>query len=572
MKKKLILLNSIAVVLAFSAAFLFSAFQVQQRYHEMFSQRVSTALSVLSAEEDKILQDPQEIAQEVGEQLSENGDEMRITIISSDGQVLGDSTQKEISENHANRPEVKAAKEFGRGTDTRMSATVHQSYYYEAISLQSGVILRAALPTTQIDQEILGLWKTAAFSIALGVLMVLFITGAMVSHATRPLQELTKAAGKIAKGEYSSRVKVTEKDEVGDLASSFNKMAESTQQAMEAQRHNQNQLEGLLDSMDSGVLAIDREDKVQFLNERARELVGIPHLAVGGQMEGSLLLAHIGHLMHRAMESGEAVRQELSGQKEEQKLTVYAVRVDDGHTALAVISDVTRMKQLEQLRTEFVSNVTHELKTPLTAIRGSIELLKSADRDEKTRAYFYDVLDMETQRLQHLIDDMLALSQIENAKEDPSAKMCSVEQAVKEVVERLSETAKQNEVQLSYHVDPKAIVRFSPTRLQQMISNLVENAIKYNRKGGTVSVDGLLRRNMVVINVKDTGIGIAPEHIGRLFERFYRVDASRSREIGGTGLGLSIVKHLAVLYGGTVSVESVPEKGSTFTVTLPIAK
>jgi two-component system phosphate regulon sensor histidine kinase PhoR len=127
-------------------------------------------------------------------------------------------------------------------------------------------------------------------------------------------------------------------------------------------------------------------------------------------------------------------------------------------------------------------------------------------------------------------------------------------------------------VQLSYHVDPKAIVRFSPTRLQQMISNLVENAIKYNRKGGTVSVDGLLRRNMVVINVKDTGIGIAPEHIGRLFERFYRVDASRSREIGGTGLGLSIVKHLAVLYGGTVSVESVPEKGSTFTVTLPIAK
>ncbi len=204
-----------------------------------------------------------------------------------------------------------------------------------------------------------------------------------------------------------------------------------------------------------------------------------------------------------------------------------------------VLSDVTHMRKMEQMRSEFVSNVTHELKTPLTSIRGSIELLKSSDRDEETRRYFYDVLDIETDRLHHLIDDMLVLSQIENAKDDPSMRRCNVKEALEAFWSGGKSRWPGNRVRMD--IDPiGAICGLFSTRLQQLFGNLMENAVKYNVPQGKVFVTGQRQRQMAVVKVKDTGIGIAPEHIPRLFERFYRVDTSRSREIGGTGSGFPL--------------------------------
>ena len=231
---------------------------------------------------------------------------------------------------------------------------------------------------------------------------------------------------------------------------------------------------------------------------------------------------------------------------------------------------MTEVRKLQQLRSEFVANVTHELKTPLTSIRGFIELLKSGDRDEETRQYFYDVLDIEAERLHHLIDDMLVLSQIENAKDDVQTVPCNLNQEIETVLRRAKPIAEKNGIVLRLEAEEAFLVASSPTRLQQLFGNLVENAIKYNKPQGRVTVTLQRQRNMVLVKVKDTGIGIPQEHLPRLFERFYRVDSSRSREIGGTGLGLSIVKHLAGLYHGDVSVESVVGEGSVFTVRLPL--
>ena len=284
------------------------------------------------------------------------------------------------------------------------------------------------------------------------------------------------------------------------------------------------------------------------------------------------MLTQLAGCLKEALEIDGVVRKEmklLPGS--ERIMMVYAAPLnaeDAKEGGLLVLSDVTEMRKLQQLRSEFVANVTHELKTPLTSIRGFIELLKSGDRDEETRRYFYEVLDIEAERLHHLIDDMLVLSQIENAKEDVETVPCDLTQEIQTVFQRVEPIAGKNGITLELKAEETCFVASSPTRLQQLFGNLVENAVKYNKPQGKVTVQR--QRNMALVKVRDTGIGIPAEHLPRLFERFYRVDSSRSREIGGTGLGLSIVKHLAGLYHGDVSVESVVGEGSVFTVRLPL--
>jgi two-component system, OmpR family, phosphate regulon sensor histidine kinase PhoR len=571
LKKRLILFNAIIIVAGFIAAFFCAVEKIQQQYQMEFTDRLETALAILQTKDQEIRENPVQVAKDVGEHLDSSGQDIRISIISLSGKVLGDSAKDEIDQNHLNRPEIIQALKTGKGFNTRISASVDKPYYYEAIYLPGKYFLRAALPTANLDAEIARLWMIAVLSMLLGILLVCVFTAYLVYHVTEPLQKLTGAAKQIAGGDYSSRVNGTFQDEVRELAESFNGMAENTENAFELMTSQQKQLEGVLQGMTDGVLAVSRDGEILFLNQSALHLLDSTSLSSGKRLEGSLLINRIADMMRNAVENNLTSKQNLVTEDGKQFM-VYTAPIPGQRTAasLAVLSDVTRIRKLERLRREFVANVTHELKTPLTSIRGSIDLLKSADRDEKTRRYFYDILDIEAERLQHLIDDMLVLSQIENAKDDPSACPCDVEEAIRKCVGRYQETAAKNQISVEVDAEPGLFVSCSPTRLQQLLSNLVENAIKYNVPRGHVWVTSMRQRKTAIIRVKDAGIGIAPEHFGRLFERFYRVDTSRSREIGGTGLGLSIVKHLAVLYGGDVSVESEMGKGSTFTVRLPL--
>lgn len=571
MKKRLILFNAAIIIVGFVAAFLFSALEVQQQYKNEFTKRLDTALSILSTEADELKQNPDTAATVASQHLSDSGLQMRISIIDLDGKVIGDSEPEEINQNHMNRPEIQQAVKSGRGYDTRMSASVNQPFYYEAIYIKNQFFIRAALPIADLDKVINRLWLIAILGMLLGIVIVSIVTGYLVYRITEPLNKLTNTAHQIADGDYTSRVEGEYRDEMGQLARSFNIMAENTENAVSQLTSKQNQLEGLLQGMADGVLAVNEQGEILFLNQSARQLLEKPGLSNGSRLEGSLLISRIANLMKGAIDKGEAKKESVGGAANEKQYLVYVSPIEGPErSALAVITDVTRMRKLEQMRSEFVANVTHELKTPLTSIRGSIELLKSSDRDEETRRYFYEVLDIEAERLHHLIDDMLVLSQIENAKEDPSSRRCSVKNELQSCIDRLQPTAEKSSVTLSLQADSSLFVSCSPTRFQQLFSNLIENGIKYNKPSGNVTVTAQKQRKMVLVRVKDTGIGIAPEHFDRLFERFYRVDTSRSREIGGTGLGLSIVKHLAALYGGEVAVESEVGKGSTFSVWLPL--
>jgi two-component system, OmpR family, phosphate regulon sensor histidine kinase PhoR len=572
MKKRLIICNAAIIIVGFVSAFLLAVLQVQQQYKDEFTKRLDTALSILSTQTEEIRMNPKAAATNAGNQLAQTGVKMRISIIDLDGKVIGDSVAEEVDQNHLNRPEIQQSLKSGRGNDTRMSATVNQRYYYEAVYIKNQIFIRAALPTADLDAVIGRLWLIAFLSMFLGIAIVSIVTGILVYHVTGPLNQLTNAAREISDGDYSIRVTGAYQDEVGELACSFNTMAENMETSVSLLKSKQNQLEGVLQGMADGVLAINDQNQVLFLNQSARHLLERPGLKNGDKFEGSLLISKISNLMKDSIVHAESKKETMVGAPNEKQFMVYTSPVDGQETsALAVITDVTRMRRLEQMRSEFVANVTHELKTPLTSIRGSIELLKSADRDENTRRYFYDVLDIEAERLHHLIDDMLVLSQIENAKEDPSIRRCNVKEKLADCIDRLTPVAEKTGISLFLEADSTLFVSCSPTRFEQLFCNLIENGIKYNRPDGSVTVTAQKQRKTVLIRVKDSGIGIAPEHFNRLFERFYRVDTSRSREIGGTGLGLSIVKHLAALYGGEVGVESETGKGSTFSVWLPLS-
>lgn len=572
MKKRLILLNAVIVIIGFAVAFILAGLKIQGQYRAEFTNRLNTALAILQTRQDAIGENPSGVAVEVGNELAQYGQQIRISIIDLNGKVVGDSEKSEINENHLNRPEIQMALHNGRGYDTRVSASVHKKYYYAAVYIPGKYYLRAALPTAELDAVLRRLWTTALLSMLLGIAVICVLTGYLVYKVAEPLQKLKTLAKKISGGDYSCRVEGGFKNEAGELAQSFNLMAENTENAMFQLKSQQNQLEGVLQGMNDGVLAASRDGTLLFLNQSAVRLLGNNKLSAGLKLEGSLLINRIAELMKKAVEDDSVSKQTIEAEDGKQ-YSVYTAVIPGQKSAasLAVVSDETRIRKLERLRSEFVANVTHELKTPLTSIRGSIELLKSTDRDEKTRRYFYDVLDIEAERLQHLIDDMLVLSQIENAKEDTSARPCSILQAVQNCVKRLSQVAEKNGISVQIQVDEALSVSCSPTRLEQLLGNLIENAIKYNIPDGRVDIIGARQKKTAVIRVRDTGIGISSEHFDRLFERFYRVDASRSKQIGGTGLGLSIVKHLAVLYGGEISVESQVGKGSVFTVRLPLA-
>ena len=578
MRKRLMASTAAIIIVGFLVAFALAAKLVQDQYQLEFTRRLDSILAMMESQVDDIGQDPQGFAVKIGKELQEKGQEIRITILDSGGNVIGDSGIGEQgtlpAENHLYRPEIQQAQKEAIGYDTRKSDSIQKEYYYAAVQVGDRYFLRAALPTEEMNHAVTMVWMYAMIAGAVGSIIVVLVTWLIFTKLSKPLKKLSDASLKIAEGDYTSRVEGIYTDEMGNLAHTFNLMADNTQQAIDEMKSKQHQLEGVLQGMHDGVLAVNADNMILFLNDSAKQMLGVATLQTGKSFEGSLLVSKIAAFMNQALKEEKVIKDTVvsaASPQGERIFTVYATPIQNNKESavLAVIADVTHVSKLEQLRSEFVANVTHELKTPLTAIRGSIELLKSADRDEETRRYFYDVLDIEAERLHHLID-MLVLSQIENAKPDSTEQRCDVAQEIRETVARLYPIAEKANITLKVELKDGICVACSSSRLQQMLGNLIENAIKYNKPNGSVKITAEESRQMAVIRIQDTGIGIEEEHFNRLFERFYRVDTSRSRAIGGTGLGLSIVKHLAVLYGGEVSVESTPGVGTTFTVRLPL--
>lgn len=578
MRKRFFRAATLAILAGLVVAFLFAVPLMEQLYTDETEKRLDTALALVSGYSLPEGEQPyQRLAENAAGRLED--EKLRITLIAEDGTVLGDSeTEPAQMGSHAERPEVEQALRTGKGRDIRQSVTTGGREMYRAVvqTMPDGsrMVFRASLSLGGEGRLLATLWGCGLIGIFMGLAVALFAAHYSAGRVVEPLQELTRAARRIAAGDTDVHVD-SAPDEMGELSGAFNSMSERLAAAHAELEYNTERMAGILQGMDDGVIALDAEGKITLLTRRAKQLLGSVPLTVSRLSEyGGNYLA-VQALLDQAMEKGEPVRDTLMlAGPPERILQVYAARVSEGREggALAVISDVTRIRKLEIMRSEFVANVTHELKTPLTSIRGYIELLKSGQRDEETARTFYEIIEIEAERLQKLTDDILQLSEIESGTNDGEYESAYVEETVKKVEKSLLPEAEDRGIAFRLQVENGLQVGASPRRFYQLMKNLMENAMKYNRDGGSVTVTAVTERGVAVIRVADTGIGIPAEHLDRIFERFYRVDKGRSREQGGTGLGLSIVKHIVSLYGGDIQVESEVGKGTVFTVRLPLAK
>jgi two-component system phosphate regulon sensor histidine kinase PhoR len=524
--------------------------------------------------------------------------EIRITLINADGKVLVDSAEDPARmENHANRPEVIAAHAEGIGKATRHSSTVGESMIYVARRVEGKspvAYVRVARPLDSIGREVAQLerivWAFAGGSAA----AVLVLAFWLARRITRPLRELTAGAERIAAGDYGHKVYAIRQDEIGTVARAFNTMSERLAEQFRQVEEDRHKLRTVLRGMVEGVIAIDAEQRVLFANERAGQLLDFQSESVVGRKLWEVVRQRsFQEVVQRGQEKAEPHHEELDWNGAFVKSLAVNVARLQGSPALGavlVLQDTTELRRLERLRQDFVANVSHELKTPLSVIKASIEtLLTGAMDDIENRVAFLEQIDEQASRLHMLIIDLLSLARIESGAEAFEFGPVAIEPVVRECVERHRSRAeaKRQVLQVaggngngsasasnmisSTLTLPIVTAWVDEEAVSQILDNLIDNAVKYTPPEGHIAVGWHVEDSCVCLEVQDTGIGIPERDLPRIFERFYRVDKARSRELGGTGLGLSIVKHLVQAMNGTVTATSRVNQGTTFTIRLPRA-
>lgn len=505
----------------------------------------------------------------------------RITIVSRSGKVLGESyTDYQSMENHLNRNEIHEALQGKVGKDIRSSQTLNVDFLYIAVPAGSaGIIVRISVPLVQLRNIYNIIFIYTVLSIIAGLIFTSVLAFKFSSSITRPISDLMSLTREISSGNYSARVHIKDKNEIGQLAGNINAMTATLEKTMSEIMDKSLKVESIINSMPSGIVAVDTNSKVVFINSIACEIFGIKNDSgiIGANILEFIRNSQINSFLKESIDRNKSLINEISlSVPQESILRIYTTPIKpkdenlQNSGGLIFIEDITTIRKLEQIRTEFVSNVTHELKTPLTSIRGFIETLRAGAMDDRDVAgRFLEIIDIEAERLYNLINDILQLSEIESKPEDVDIALYSLKSIFEDTISILQGTADKKEVSLIMDVGDDLKIRASRNRIKQMLINLIENAIKYNIDHGSVTVKAYRTEGKVVISVKDTGIGIPSEHHTRIFERFYRVDKGRSRNMGGTGLGLSIVKHIANLYNGDIKVYSTVGSGSEFIVSLP---
>lgn len=502
--------------------------------------------------------------------------ELRVTLVAADGRVLADSMQVPAQmENHLDRAEIREASATGMGFATRYSDSVRQPMMYVArrVSHEPVRFLRLALPLGHVEREtrwLQGVVLTTAGLTLAGTLLASLLIARRVS---RPLVALAETANSFRAGDYGRRVVCEGRGEIALVARAFEEMRQVFVAQLAQMERDRVELRTVLASMVEGVLVVDAEQRVSFFNDAAARMLDIREAAQGQPLWQLTRHGSLHEAVDEVFADEGTCHRELSwGASEPRVLLIQGARLHGTpRGAVLVLHDVTHVRQLERIRQDFVANVSHELKTPLTAIKASVEtLLDGAWQDPEHFPRFLRRIQEGADRLHRLVLDLLSLGRIEAGREQFQVESLAVAGAVEACLARHEPQATGRRVRLVPSAPPTAVhVRADDEALAEILDNLVDNAVKYTPAGGEVSVTWEAAGDHVAIAVRDTGIGIPEKDLPRVFERFYRVDRARSRELGGTGLGLSIVKHLAQALGGSVTAASVVGAGSTFTVQLP---
>jgi two-component system, OmpR family, phosphate regulon sensor histidine kinase PhoR len=493
----------------------------------------------------------------------------RVTLIDSTGHVVGDSEFDGLAldhlENHSQRPEVVAARSSDVGSARRMSPSTGEEQLYVALKVPQG-FARVSV-TTRTVEDLFDAARTGVITAGFISFLLAAILAVLFSRAvSRPIIDLRDVARSIAAGERRKHPTLSAPGEVGDLADAVYRLAEQLEGRIAALAAEQSILTALVETLNEGVIAISPAREVVRINQTGRRLLSIDRpLPVGMDF------------LPREVTLRSAISLALNGTETEPEEVVIGgntlsltARPLVGGGAVVALFDLTPIRKLEAVRRDFVANVSHELRTPLTIVGGFAETLQDPEIPADKRAEFARTIYSNTQRMQRIVDELLDLSRIESGYWKPRPQLVKIAEISSEVFGRVAAVASTKGIALDTQVDPSASVIYADrTAVEQILLNLIENALRHTGEGGRITIETTPARNGVVLTVADTGTGIPPEHLPRIFERFYRADSGRSREAGGTGLGLAIVKHLVEAHGGSVSAESILGSGATIKIFFP---
>lgn len=512
--------------------------------------------------------------------------ELRITIIDRNGTVLADSWENpQTMDNHKDRPEIQSALSGTTGQSLRYSSTLSTNMLYVATTIQEGKslagVVRVSTTLKPIEEEFNRLRNVLLAAFVLTAGLALLISFRVARKFTAPLETITAAARQMGEGHLEERVHIKTGDELEILAHTLNKLAANLDDTVREILTEKSKLELILRHMDNGVILLDRYGQVTTVNKQAAEYFGLAPSQLG--------LHNLQAIGYSSLD--QAVRETL-GTKQNRTITLKAVRhgksrvfqvflapvqsaASDGNMdVLAVFHDITALQELRERQTDFVANASHELGTPLTSIKGFAEtLLCGALEDKASSEKFIHIIYTEADRMHRLVKDLLQLARLEAIDNRQQTNFTAVDmsQVIEPILRRLTPQLEEKEHKLIVEKPDKLLLAMADTDwISQIAINLLDNAIKYTPVKGSITVRWWQEGDRALLSVSDTGVGIAPQDLPRVFERFYRVDRARSRTAGGTGLGLSIVKHLVNNMAGTIAVESELNKGTTFTVSLPV--
>lgn len=558
------------IVLVVLLVFLFSANIIRAQYVDSVQRSLGQLAAALRQNFVPLLvaQDDASLGKLVRELEKEI--DVRITVIAVDGRVLADSQgDPRRMENHGDRPEFILAMQGKPAEFSRQSSTLRRKMLYQAVPMRDNArligVLRLSQFVSAIERSFVPTRRKINTMLAVLLALALIMAFLYARYLTEPIKRLTRAAHQVAGGDFSPRVRINRRDELRQLADAFNHMVEQQKMLLESVQRQQLELETILASIGEGLLVLDRDGRIILANQSFKKICRQPECQ--GRLYWEILRdSRLNDLIKRSLEQREDTRGELDIND-----CVYLVHVSplaQERPLIVTFSDVSEYKRLEKIKRDFVSNLSHELRTPLTAIKGFVETL--AEEGSTQNRNYLEIISRHTERMVNMVKNLLTLAEMEEPRMRLEKKRIDLLQLAENVAVIFAARCRAKNIHLEVTASPGLPAFFGdPFRLEQLFINLVDNAVKYTERGKiAVSLAG--RERGIEIRVKDTGPGIAAEHLPRIFERFYVVDPSRSREQGGTGLGLAIAKHIVLLHDGRIEAFSQPDQGTEFIIILPL--
>jgi len=540
---------------------------------ELENEAIITAeASISSFGEQNELSDLDILAKKLGNQIG-----ARVTIIAKDGTVLGDSQENPLNmENHAKRPEVQDALASGLGESTRYSTTIGEKMMYVAVPIiekdEVLDIARVALPLTRVESSVNRIIISIVIAMVIAAILVIIAAWLIARMTTRPIRELTRGSQKIASGEFGHRITVGTKDESGQLANAFNEMSLNLKRLVETISEDRAKLMIILDNMADGVILTDIEGNIVLTNKAVQKLFRIRDENAKTKPLIEVIREHeLNDILKSCLETGQEQIVQFDSGISNKFLRAIAILVDQERQggALVLVQDLTELKNLQTMRREMVGNISHEFRTPLAGIKAMVETLQDGATDDREAAKdFLSRIEAEVDRMTQLVAELAELSRIETGKAELKLEPMNLNSLVEEVTAQLKPQAERQNLTLEMALaDDLPTTSADKARIRQVLVNLFHNAIKFNRPGGSIKTITRYSEGSVVVEVTDTGIGIAKDDLPQIFERFFKADKSRAGQ--GTGMGLAIAKHIVEAHGGKIWVQSEEEKGSTFSFSIP---